>query len=56
MKSSSCLTNLVLNAVLPVWRESFPPDKIPTGRVPDGVRPLSSRTLSLSSLKKIIAV
>jgi len=38
--------------ILPELSESFPPDRIPTGRVPDGVNPFNSRTLSLSSLNR----
>ena len=36
---------------LPSWRLPFPPDKAPKGRAPVGVRPLSCRTDSDSSLK-----
>lgn len=35
----------------PEFNESLPPDRIPTGNVPDGVSPFSSKTLSLSSLE-----
>ena len=37
---------------LPRLREAFPPDKAPKGRAPVGVRPLSCRTDSDSSLKE----
>ena len=33
-------------------REAFPPDRAPRGRAPVGVRPLSCRTCSDSSLKR----
>ena len=36
---------------LPEFRESLPPERMPTGNVPEGVKPFSSKTLSLSSLK-----
>ena len=38
------------NKPLPEFKESLPPDNNPTGKVPDGVKPFNSNTLSLSSL------
>ena len=40
------------NKPLPEFKESLPPDNNPTGKVPDGVKPFNSNTLSLSSLKQ----